>query len=346
MISPSNGHSFNKYPEGKKLNSINTHQGAHYPNQATQSYSATPKPKKVNPAKTEPEQDDMYMLDVPDMPPSSRNLTDKIILSGGSSIHLAGRPLDFDVAKDNSPPEPPHSEDQYSCQSKYWGPGTSAKLSQNVKDSSDWVDVQEDAIFAYNPHNNHVIPLDDLLPMYHPRHAEENRQKPEAEAEAEPEAEVEPEVEVKVEAEVKAEVEAEVETAADPEPEIGPEVGPEVEVEPKVEPESERREATSEPKVRRSPRDSWDVMDSLENALNAGRQKETERANQNGTSEEQPRQPKDTEELLAALGVTGAPKPVRAPARPYPPPSQEQVMQASPKSFSRSRSRTPTRRDL
>ena len=36
---------------------------------------------------------------------------------------------------------------------------------------------------------------------------------------------------------------------------------------------------------------------------------------------------RDTEEILAALGVTGAPKPVRAPARPYPPPESSRKAQ-------------------
>ena len=36
---------------------------------------------------------------------------------------------------------------------------------------------------------------------------------------------------------------------------------------------------------------------------------------------------RDTEEILAALGVTGAPKPVRAPARPYPPPEASRKVQ-------------------
>ena len=36
---------------------------------------------------------------------------------------------------------------------------------------------------------------------------------------------------------------------------------------------------------------------------------------------------RDTEEILAALGVTGAPKPVRAPARPYPPPESSRKVQ-------------------
>ncbi len=70
--------------------------------------------------------------------------------------------------------------------------------------------------------------------------------------------------------------------------------------------------------------ETGDVMDSLEHALSEGRRKQPD---SNSSSSKIPKDavmpPKNTEELLASLGVTGAPKPVRAPARPYPPPSLE-----------------------
>lgn len=118
--------------------------------------------------------------------------------------------------------------------------------------------------------------------------------------------------------------------------------------EPEHEPEVEQLEPTPEPE-NKSPnrdRDTPDIMDSLENALNAGRHKQPDKAEEtNTTSEENSEAPKDTEQVLAALGVTGAPKPVRAPARPYPPPSHEKGTQASSRHFSKSRSRSPVRRE-
>ena len=53
------------------------------------------------------------------------------------------------------------------------------------------------------------------------------------------------------------------------------------------------------------------------------------RSNQTSHSSDDhvPAAARDTEEILAALGVTGAPKPVRAPARPYPPPESSRKAQ-------------------
>ena len=98
--------------------------------------------------------------------------------------------------------------------------------------------------------------------------------------------------------------------------------------------------------------DVGDVMDSLEHALNAGRPKPLELSSSKSSvavdhasephSDSWAPSARDTEAMLAALGVTGAPKPVRAPARPYPPPStREPPLQASPSGASRSRSRSP-----
>lgn len=118
--------------------------------------------------------------------------------------------------------------------------------------------------------------------------------------------------------------------------------------EPDPEPEIEQPEPTPEPETKgpNNDRDTPDIMDSLENALNASRHKQPNIAKEsNNTSEEESEAPKDTEQVLAALGVTGAPKPVRAPARPYPPPSHEQGTQASSAHGSRSRSRSPVRRE-
>ena len=102
--------------------------------------------------------------------------------------------------------------------------------------------------------------------------------------------------------------------------------------------------------------DVGDVMDSLENALNAKRPSPPEISSGKGSViVGQTCAPhldcltpsaRDTEALLAALGVTGAPKPVRAPARPYPPPStQDSPSQASPNGTSRSLSESPVMYD-
>ena len=123
--------------------------------------------------------------------------------------------------------------------------------------------------------------------------------------------------------------------------------------------EKEDGELTQESNIMSDEPESWDVMNSLEHALNAGGTP----ANVNQPMGEPPHQPLEpaslqlqyeeasseagssraTEERLAALGVTGMPKPVRAPARPYPPP--EPLPQASPVQDSGSRGRSPGRLD-
>lgn len=111
-----------------------------------------------------------------------------------------------------------------------------------------------------------------------------------------------------------------------------------------------------EPKFDMDGEDVGDVMDSLEHALNAKRPRLLEISSDKGSavvdqtsaphSDSLTPSARDTEALLAALGVTGAPKPVRAPARPYPPPStQESPSQASPNGTSRSRSKSPVTYD-
>lgn len=123
--------------------------------------------------------------------------------------------------------------------------------------------------------------------------------------------------------------------------------------------EREDGELIQESNIMSDEPDSYDVMNSLEHALNAGGAPPTihqplgepstlatEQAHLQLQYEEASSDmdsARATEERLAALGVTGMPKPVRAPARPYPPP--EAQTQASPTQDSGSRGRSPGRLD-
>ena len=298
----------NQYHDrNSKANSASMHHTTHKPHQTPKSYSVTPKSHVANSAAKEADENDEHlgMLDIPDLPQPNQ-----VVPSGSPPTHLVGRPLptNFVVADAISPIGPPSPEDEGRCQSKYWGRGTSTQIFQNIKDTNYWDDIEKDPIFFSIPDDHHVIPLDENLSMYRRHQAEENIRETERECEREREREPEPE----------------------PEPEV------------------EQLEPTPEPDAQ-SPnddRDTPDIMDSLENALNAGRRQHLDVAQENkSTSEESSEGPKDTEKVLASLGVTGAPKPIRAPARPYPPPSHEQGKQASSGHVSRSRSRSPVRRE-
>lgn len=108
--------------------------------------------------------------------------------------------------------------------------------------------------------------------------------------------------------------------------------------------EEQFEEVVTESKSPQNGEDIGDVMDSLEHALSEGRRKQPDSTYNTTNILKEPVQPsKNTEDVLAALGVTGAPKPVRAPARPYPPPSQEQQGRLPSDRRARSSSRSPSR---
>lgn len=286
-LSPSNGYPLNRHSEGKNSNSASPFPGAYPPSEVAKSYSVPPKPYVANLANNGTEEDDLYALDIPDLPSSSRNLTDQIIISGGALIRLFGRPLpaNFVVADAILPIQPPQREDDGRCQSKYWGRGSSEKL-VHIKETKDWSDFERDPIFSFDSDDNGMTPLGNLNFNGPQNNAQGSRRPSEATA--------------------------------------------------------EDRELSPGHKSR----DAWEVMDSLERALSneSKKQSDTEAAISN-VSTQKPSPPKDTELLLAALGVTGAPKPVRAPARPYPPPLPEHSKPGSAEHSCNSRSRSPTKGD-
>lgn len=287
VISPSNGYPLNQHSEGKNSNTASPFPGAYPSSVVAESYSVTPKPCVTDLANNGTDEDDLYALDIPDLPLSSRNLTDQIIISGGALIRLFGRPLpaNFIVADAILPIEPPQREDEGRCQSKYWGRGSSEKL-VHIKETKDWSDFERDPIFSFDSDDNRMTPLENLIFNDRQNHAQGSRRPSEA-------------------------------TAEDHELSTG-----------------------------QKSRDAWEVMDSLERALSneSNKQSDPDAAISNVSTQKSP-PPKDTEQLLAALGVTGAPKPVRAPARPYPPPLPDHTKQGSIDQFCSSRSRSPTKGD-
>lgn len=286
-VSPSNEYLMNRQQEGTQTVVDNSCPLIYQSNQRSQTLnvSVPPEPDTAN---DEFEENNLNMLDIPDLPSSSHHLTDQKILAGGTSIRLIGRPLpaNFIVADAISPIDPPRPENDGHCVSKYQCRGSLKNLLQHVKNTDDWDELSKDPIFLTISDESQAISIQHLKSIYNPQLVDENSQ----------------------------------------------------------EAESQVDEAMEETKSTRNGSDAWDVMDSLEHALNAGRHKGNGSTRSSSSTQSKPH--KDTEEVLAALGVTGAPKPVRAPARPYPPPSEDQQGHPSRDKLSRSRSRSASRHNL
>ena len=269
-------------------------------NQSMQPYSAKPRSPPAEFTQSQPEEDDLNALDVPDIPSSSKFLGDEMIFAGHASFCLVKRPLpsNFIVADAIAPFESSRREDRGRCESKYWPKGSLEKLYQHVKDSNDWVDVSNDPIFLTIPEESEVVPLQDLTSLYNQTHSEDGN------------------------------VDASEDSHED---------GRE-EMEAQIQAEGEDSRNLQDGKR------TGDFMDSLEHALSEGRHKQPEQnGNATNISQEPVESHANTEELLASLGVTGTPKPVRAPARPYPPPSSEQQGQVPSDNTNRQASRSPSR---
>lgn len=256
-----------------------------------QSYSANIKSPPAEFTQSQPEEDDLNGLDIPDMPPSSTSLLDENILAGHASFSLVKRPLpsNFIVADAIAPFETSRGEDQGRCESKYWPKGDLGKLYQHVRESNDWVDVLDDPIFLTIPEESEIIPFEDLTSLYNQTHSDDGNE----------------------------------------------------------ETEEQLHEVAEDSKSLQDGGDTGDFMDSLEHALSEGRRKQPdEKCSTTNNPKEPAESHTNTEELLASLGVTGTPKPVRAPARPYPPPSSEKQGQVSSDHIRRPSSTSPSRYGL
>ena len=218
-------------------------------------------------------------------------------------------PADAIEADTIGPLPPPAFEDDGHIQSRYLVRDDVGSLLENIKSTADWATVKDDVIFHFDVDDVNVIPVEEWA---------ESRERV---------------------------------TVTQQDKDY----------------EKEDGELTQEINADGCSRDAWDIMDSLELALNNGngsndadgfdhasayykstlvtkRPLRTQQQQVAGLEEEDTARAR--EDKLAALGVTGAPKPVRAPARPYPPPESRQELQDIPHNHEiRSRSNSPTRND-
>ncbi|KAL9128685.1 MAG: hypothetical protein Q9217_002678 [Psora testacea] len=96
----------------------------------------------------EPEEDDLNSLDIPDLPRSTK---------------LFGRPMpaNFIVADALWPIQPPSAEAKGKCQSKYLVDAAKEAPLQSIKDSPYWKDHEEDTIFIKIPNSGETISIAD-----------------------------------------------------------------------------------------------------------------------------------------------------------------------------------------
>lgn len=117
---------------------------------------------------TETGEDDLDLLDIPDMPlspslaGSNFHLRNTVV---SPPINLIGMPLpaNFVVADTIYPIASPAPEKNGFCQSKYLRDTNLKTLYENIKDSKYWKDHKDDPIFSERPRDDIVAALDEIL---------------------------------------------------------------------------------------------------------------------------------------------------------------------------------------
>lgn len=104
----------------------------------------------------ESEEDDLCMLDLPDLPPSTARYGEAVVPLVGMPI-----PANFVVADALFPMDPPPPEAQGCCLSKYVRAFQADTLSRNIKESTYWKDLKEDVAFSSLSTDGDFIMLDE-----------------------------------------------------------------------------------------------------------------------------------------------------------------------------------------
>lgn len=137
-----------------------------HPNQQSQSsatvksHSTAPSPQNVQIARYVIEDDNLDSLDVPDRPTSPLPFGNVHRLP----VNLVGQPLpaNFVVADTLWPIPPPAIQDEGRCKSRYLHESNSEACLQNIKDSKYWKEYKDDTIFVDISDEGEVIPLDEI----------------------------------------------------------------------------------------------------------------------------------------------------------------------------------------
>ena len=265
------------------------------------------------------EEDDLDSLDVPDMPQTT------LIFSNASQqpVSLIGQPLpgNFVVADALEPFPPPLPQDEGCCKSKYQYDATSDAYLANIRDSKYWdKDHANDVAFSEFAANDKIIPLDEVRLTIRQRHAhpelsdELNR---DSRSQSRTFSANQDSLEVKMTldrmerqlAETKAKLQAKLD---------------------KGRPANPRRSSSlKSAKLEVSPLQNHEIKE------------EYQTPSQSSTLEKSLKSEQDAEDVLAALGVTGSPKPVTSTTWP-----DQYTAQSSPNDMYVKRSRSSSRADM
>ena len=229
------------------------------------------------------EEDNLNLLDVPDLPMSileqgRSNYMQNTIVSPPASLISMPLPANYIVADTLCPIPPPAAEMGGRCQSKYLRNLAPETLCENIQSSKYWKDHKDDTAFLAIPIHDTVMPITEVRAQLMKRHAggganDETRSQSRGASSKPDPIEVLTNIE-KLEREI-AEMKAKMHkrSLAKGEQMPSPQVVPPLNVHAKI-----KEEVLSPPQVA--------ITD------------------KNGNLEQ------DTEDILAALGVTGSPKPI------------------------------------
>ena len=282
------------------------------------SHSTSQSPRTTQVLDNDVEEDDLSSLDVPDLPQTTLSFTN----ASWQPVNLVGQPLpgNFIVADALAPFPSPAPQDQGRCRSKYrYDAGFNACL-EHFKDSKYWdKEHAEDVVFSDLPADGKVVPVDEVLSTIrqrrtHPVCSDEFNRNSRSQSRTVSMNQDSLDVNTtlnRVErelAETKAKLQAKLDKGkvADP-----------------TDASPLRLVKTEQPHLR-----DHEIK------------QEYQTPPQSATSENPIKSEQDAEDILAALGVTGAPKPVTATAWP-----DQYIGHSSPKDMRSSRSGSSSRAD-
>ena len=252
---------------------------------------------------TDPEtgEDDLNLLDIPDMPPSPSLAGSNFHLRNtvvSPPINLIGMPLpaNFVVADTLYPIAPPAPEKNGFCQSKYLRDTNLKTLYENIKDSKYWKDHKDDPVFSERPRDDNVAALDEILSKLRERFvngeaSEDATRKSRSHSRS-------------VSARQNSgDFRGDLETLERNLAELKARAA-----------EMERHRQLAKAKHGSPPQSA---VSESPNGSQIKVKQEEESPPQSAVSEKAPKSVRETEDVLASLGVTGPPKPVVANGRPY-----------------------------